>query len=153
MSKKTGRKSKFNHEVVKTICDAISDGVPITHAATIAGVSFEWVCQHRRRSPEFDRQIREATSAAIQSRLAVVKRAMESADDSIALRAATWWLSHAPGAAEHFSESRRVELTGDGDLFAGAQIAVLVWPHQQNQNEKILDAEKNRPAIAAPDAD
>jgi hypothetical protein len=151
MSKRVGRPSKFSPAVVKVICNAVADGVPMIHAATIAGVSFEWVCQHRRRSPEFDRQIRESTSAGIQSRLAVVKRAMESADDSIALRAATWWLTHTPGSAEFFSESRRVELTGDGDLFSGAQIAVLVWPHQQKQNE-ILDAEKDHPAIAAPDA-
>jgi hypothetical protein len=124
VSKRTGRPSKYCVTVVRTITEAISDGVPITHAATIAGVSLEWVCQKRRQHPDFDRKIREAVSAAIQSRLAIVKRATESADESIALRAACWWLTHTPGAAEHFSESRRVQLTGaDGaPLTAGIQL-------------------------------
>lgn len=151
--KRTGRPSKYCSAVVRTITDAIFDGVPMLHACAVAGVSVEWVSQHRKRHPEFEKKIREAISMAIQSRLAIVKRASESADENTALRAATWWLTHTPGSAEFFSESRRVELTGDGDLFAGAQVAVLVWPHQnQNPQNEILDAEENHPAIAAPDA-
>jgi hypothetical protein len=111
---KLGRPSKFSPAIAKVICDAITDGCPITHVATIAGVSFQWLCDQRKKHPEFDQQIREAFSHAIQARLAIVKKTMESKDESVALRAATWWLTHTPGAAQHFSESRRVELTGDG---------------------------------------
>jgi len=112
--RRTGAPTKYSPEIAKVISEAIADGVPIKHTATLAGISFQSLCEFRRRYPEFDQQIREAFSAAIRTRLAIVKRAMESKDEAIALRAATWWLTHAPGAAEHFSESRRVELTGDG---------------------------------------
>jgi hypothetical protein len=116
MSKRTGRPSKYCTAVVQTITDAISDGVPMIHACAVAGVSVEWVSQHRKRYPEFEKKIREAISMAIQSRLAIVKRASESADENTALRAATWWLTHTPGSAEYFSESRRIQVEAVGQL-------------------------------------
>jgi hypothetical protein len=121
-----GARSKYTPELVKIVLDAIADGVPITHVATLAGISFPCLCDYRRRYPDFDLKVREAFSAAVQSRLLIVKKAMESADLNLSLRAATWWLTHVPGAAESFSESRRVELTGaDGSLIAAGVIVYL----------------------------
>jgi hypothetical protein len=144
MSKKLGRPTKYHPAIVKVICDAVSDGVPISHAAVIAGVSVEWVSQYRRHYPDFDRKIREAISAAIQSRLAIVKRAAESADESIALRAATWWLTHTPGAAEHFSESRRVELTGANGLPLSAGVTLYL---PQKENAVVVGGAEAAPAL------
>ncbi len=159
MRKKIGRPSKFSPAVVRTLCQAVADGVPICHAAVLCGVSLEWVCRHRRSNSEFDRQIRESISGAIQSRLAVVRAAMESNDLNIALRSATWWLTHTPGAAEHFSESRRVELTGADGLSLDGRAMILIWPHQQlqnqtrNENKEIPDAPDRRLAEAPRGAD
>jgi hypothetical protein len=116
---KLGAPVKFNDTIAKAVRDAVEDGIPLTHAARIAGISFQSLCEYRRIYPEFDEQVKSAVSRGIQSRLDIVKKAMQSKDENLALRAATWWLTHAPSAAEHFSESRRVELTGaDGSPLA-----------------------------------
>ena len=108
-----GRPTKFSEEVAQIIIDAVSDGCPITHASTISGVTFQTVCNWRELNPDFAERVKQATSFGIRSRLSIVKRAMESKDENVQLRAAIWWLCHAPGAKEHFSE-RMTIATPDG---------------------------------------
>ncbi|MCW5553056.1 MAG: hypothetical protein KIS67_12965 [Verrucomicrobiae bacterium] len=145
---KRGCRTKFNARLAKQLCDAIADGLPITHTCRLAGIAFETYRSYRRAHPEFDMAIESAIARGIEQRLSVVKRAMSSADEAIALRAATWWLTHVSGAREHFSETARVEVSG-----MNQQVAVLVWPHQQHHENEILDATEDHPARIASGAD
>jgi hypothetical protein len=111
---KGGAPTKYCERVAQTIVAAVEDGCPITHAATLASVSYSSVCEYRRLYPDFDERVKQAIALGIKSRLDVVKKAMQSKDENVSLRAATWWLTHVPGAAEHFSETRRLEISGDG---------------------------------------
>jgi len=113
-ARRRGAPTKYSEEVAEAIVAAVSDGIPALHAAQIAGISFQTLCEYRRVHPEFDQQVKEAISRGIRARLEIVKKAMQSKDENVALRAACWWLSHCPGAAEHFSETRRLEISGDG---------------------------------------
>jgi hypothetical protein len=121
-------------------------------AAQAAGISYQSLCNYRALHKDFDDALSRALAEGAEKRLAVIEKALSSPDEAIRLRSAEWWLCHV--LPQQFSRSR-VEVTGpDGESLPGAQIAVLVWPHQnQNpQNEKVLDAKENRPALAAPDA-
>ena len=112
--------------MAQTIIAAVEDGCPLCHAATSAGVSVQSISNWRESDPDFSEQIKQAVSRGIKARLDIVKRATQSKDEGVALRAATWWLTHVPGAAEHFSESRRIEVTGaDGQPLAAAVMLYL----------------------------
>src|ERR1017187_10426099 len=146
--KKIGRPTVRTQRRARIICNALARGLPACHACACAGISFMTFTTWKIHSEKFWQRIEAAIAKGIDRRLKKIEKASNAGD----WHASAWLLSHCPGAAEHFSESRRVELTSDGDLLGSAQIAVLVWPHEQKQNE-IIDAEKNRPAITAPDAD
>jgi len=120
-----GRPTKWCPQVAQAIVSAVEDGCPVTHAARAAGICFQSLCEYRRLYPEFDQQLKEAISRGIQSRIGIVKKAMSSPDLNIALRAATWALTHCPESAPFFAESRRVEIDGELD----GRLLVLVWPH------------------------
>jgi hypothetical protein len=133
---KGGAPTKYSEHVAQTIVAAVEDGCPITHAATIAGVSYSAVCSYRKQFPDFDERVKQAIALGIKSRLDVVKKAMQSKDENVSLRAATWWLTHVPGAAEHFSESRRLEISGpDGQPLTGA-VAVYLPQKDDDPNGK-----------------
>lgn len=123
--RKTGRPSKFNRTLVRRVLRCLEKGMPLSLAASAGGVIPGTIGVYRRENPDFDEQCKAAISRGVEARLDVVVKAMESADENVRLRAATWLLSHVPGSAEHFSESRRIELSGELD----GKIAVLVWPH------------------------
>jgi hypothetical protein len=149
--KRIGRPTVKTQRRARIICNALARGLPACHACACAGISFMTFTTWRSNDDKFRQRIDAAIAKGIDRRLKKIEKASNVGD----WHASAWLLSHCPGSAEFFSESRRVELTGDGDLFAGAQVAVLVWPHQQNQNHQneILDTEENRPALAAPGAD
>lgn len=69
--------------------------------------------------------VEQARAKGLAARLAVVSHAMESADESVALRASTWWLEHV--FPEHFARNR-LEVTGaDGSPLAGV-VAIMLPP-------------------------
>jgi transposase-like protein len=127
--KPRGAPSKRTPELRQAILEAVELGTPITHCAQAAGICFETLCSWRRDDPQFDAEIQNSISKGIQARLRIVHKAMESKDENVALRAATWWLCHAPNAARYFSESSRLELSGPDGESLGTDI-VLLWPHQ-----------------------
>jgi hypothetical protein len=128
-----GRPSKFTKEFSEKFLSFVRDGMPLTHAASACGVCYRSLTTYRNEHPEFSEAITEALSHGIQVRLDIVKKCTESSDQNVALRAATWWLTHVPGSAEHFSESRKVEVTGELD----GRVLTIVWPHTQKQNTEL----------------
>jgi hypothetical protein len=129
--KKTGAPTKFTPRLVKQILRAVGKGVPTSHAARAAGVSFQTVLNFQKQHPKFADSMEKAISKGIVERLNIVERAMKSVDENVALRAAIWHLSHSPHSAQFFSENRRVEFSGELD----AKTLVLVWPHQKLKPE------------------
>lgn len=144
--RRVGCPKKRTPKLAARICRLIADGLPFAHAANAAGIANSTLCVWRNSSPEFEAEIQAAVSAGIAKRLKVVRDALQSRDESVRLRSACWWLTHAPQAARYFSETSRIEL--DADL--QAQVAFLVWPHQQTERH---ETETNhRLTDASPDA-
>ena len=94
-----GRPTKYRREVVKRICEAVSEGTPFKYAAAIGGISYETLCQWRKRFPAFSDAIEVAVALGVRSRLRVILDAAEGGN----LKAATWWLEHV--FPEHFSRN------------------------------------------------
>jgi hypothetical protein len=136
-----GRPCKYNAALARKVCRMVEQGVPITHIVAAVGISFESLCDYRRKHPEFDRQIKEATSRGIAKRLDTIQRAMESQDERLAFQASVWYLTHVPGAAEHFSESRRIEVSGpDGSPLVGA---IAVYLPRKEIEAAIIEVKPN----------
>lgn len=95
--------------MVATICGMIERGVPITHAARIAGISNQTLCVWRRDDGEFRTAIELAKSNGIQSRLKKIEDAAAAGD----WRAAAWLLEHCN--PEEFSK-HRVEVHQTGSV-------------------------------------
>jgi len=146
---RNGRPSKFTPELVRRVIRCVRGGMPLTLAANASGICYLSLTEYRKRYPQFDIAMNEAIAAGIKKRLDVVLKATRSQDEAVRLRAACWWLTHVPPAAQHFSESSRLEVTGNG---LHNQIAVLLWPHQQ-ANEEIPDATDHHPAETSSDPD
>jgi hypothetical protein len=123
--KKRGRPTKFTASTRRKILANIRRGLPLNHCCVAAGITFQSLCTYRDSDPAFADAIMRATSRGIESRLGIVSRAMRSKDESVRLRAATWWLTHAPAAAPHFSETRRVEMDGQPPVIAPTVIFAL----------------------------
>jgi hypothetical protein len=93
-------------------------GVPATHAARAAGLSYQSLLNYQRLHPQFADDMARAVSEGVESRLEVIERATQSQDEAIRLRAACWFLEHTQPA--HFARNR-IELTGaDGSPLAAA---------------------------------
>ena len=106
-ARRIGRRTLRTPERAKVIAEAIGRGVPIAHAARIAGVSPTCLHDWRAKDAAFEQQIQEAIARGIEARLAVIERASEAGD----WRASAWLLSACQ--PEHFSKTRvQVEAVG-----------------------------------------
>jgi transposase-like protein len=142
--RKIGAPTECTAQLAAEIIEAVQLGTPITHCAQAARVSFETLCAWRRRDSDFDAAIRTAIATGIQERLKVVRDCMASEDESVRLRAATWWLSHSPESARYFSESSKLELDGELDT----RVLALVWPHRiQDENSISDDSVADAPSV------
>ena len=103
-----GRPTKYCTSAVKTICDAIADGVPFVHASALGGITHETLCQWRRRYPEFAEAVQAAVAEGIKARLEIIVEA--SKQDA---KHAQWWLEHV--LPEHFAKNR-IEIQHEGSL-------------------------------------
>lgn len=99
-ARKRGRPSKLTPELSKELSESISDGLPLTHAAALAGVSYETFCEWRRKFPDFRHSIELAISRGVASRLKTIRKASDAGD----LSASKWWLEHVQ--PEHFGKNR-----------------------------------------------
>jgi transposase-like protein len=115
-----GRLTKYTPETRARVLKCLRRGMPLVLAAKASELSPQTIANWRDRHPEFEAEVQTAIARGIEARLAVVLKATASKDESVALRAATWWLTHTPGAAEHYG-ANRLELSGpNGGPLTGA---------------------------------
>ena len=115
---KTGRPTKFGPKLARRILRSVAMGVPATHVARAAGLSYQSLLNYQKLHPQFADAMAAAVSRGVEKRLEVVERATRSKDEAIRLRAACWFLEHTQPA--HFARNR-IELTGaDGSPLAAA---------------------------------
>lgn len=98
--RRRGRPTKRTPALTKEILEAISDGLPLTHAAALVGISYETFMQWRRDFPEFSESINRAIAQGMASHL---KRIRESSDKGNTADS-RWYLEHA--FPEHFAKNR-----------------------------------------------
>jgi hypothetical protein len=145
--RKKGRPTVFTTKAKRRLVRAIGAGVPMRMACASCRVSYSAFCEFRNANPKFEEKIQKSIADAIEWHLKNIIKAARNGD----VQSSRWFLERTQPA--HFGRTK-LEVTGaDGEPLAGAQIAVLVWPHQQNQNHQneIHDTEKNHPAAVASD--
>ena len=95
-----GRPTKRTPRLESSLLKSIEDGLPLSHAAAVAGISYETFCEWRRQFPDFSDAISKAVARGILFRLKVIKRAAARGD----VRAACWYLEHIHPT--HYAKSR-----------------------------------------------
>lgn len=109
MKKRPGRPSKFTPATVRKILRSVARGMPLVHSANAAGMSFQTLCTHRGKHPEFDDALAQAAARGLESRLKKIEEAAKTD-----WRAAAWYAEHV--FPEHFSRTRiQVEAIGQFD--------------------------------------
>jgi len=119
--KRIGRPSKLTPQTVKRILRSVGRGLPLVHAANAAGMSFQTLCTHRSKNPQFADALARAISKGIERRL----RKIEDASNAGDWRASAWALEHCPGASEHFARNR-IEVTGAGGAPLVGAVAIYL---------------------------
>ena len=108
-TKRTGRPTKRTPKLELSLLKSIEDGLPLSHAAAVAGIAYETFCEWRRQFPEFDHSIQKAIARGVSTRLRIIRKAAESGD----IKAAQWWLEHVMPA--HFARNR-IEISHEGSV-------------------------------------
>jgi hypothetical protein len=81
------------------------------------GVSYPGFMQFRHAHPDFEEGIAQAVAEGVARGLQIIQNGLDSPDQSIQIRAATWFLEHVH--PEHFARNR-IEVTGkDGSPLFG----------------------------------
>lgn len=147
--RRKGRPTVFDDRTRRRLIKCIALGMPLTHVVNACRVSWSGFCDYRNRNPRFAEAVERARSLAMAKHLKIVVAAAESGNEACS----RWFLERC--FPQHFGRVR-VEVSGpDGEPLSGAQVAVLVWPHQRNQNpnhqNEILDAPDDRTAITSSD--
>ena len=138
--KKHGRPSKFSRALVQRVLSCLEKGMPLSTTAHVCGISFQSLCTYRAKHQKFADAISAALARGIQSRLDVVVKATESADESIKLRAATWLLEHCN--PELFARNR-IEVTGaDGSPLAAA--VAIYLPQKDNNSQPAIEVNSTK---------
>jgi hypothetical protein len=111
---KGGRKTKFTPTTVKRVLKCIEKGMPLCHAATGAGISYQSMLNYKGRHPDFAARLEQSISKGLDKTLEVIDNALDSQDESIRLRAACWRAEHI--FPQWFSRSRvEIEAVGQFD--------------------------------------
>lgn len=103
--RKNGRPTKYNWRTVKRVIRCLQKGMPVTLAASAAGITFQSLCTYRTAHPNFDAAVKKAIARGVEKRLEKIEKASEAGD----WRAAAWMLEHCQ--PEHFAKNR-IEVTG-----------------------------------------
>lgn len=81
--------------------------MPLTLAASAAGIAFQSLCCYRNQHPAFRDALESAVARGVEARLEVIEKASKAGD----WRAASWWLEHV--LPENFGKTRvQVEAIG-----------------------------------------
>jgi len=105
--RKNGRPSKFTAETQTRVLSCVEKGLPLTLAASAAGISYQSLVTYRAKNPQFADALVEAVARGVEKRL----KKIEDASDAGDWRASAWLLEHCQ--PEHFSKTRiQVEAVG-----------------------------------------
>lgn len=126
-TKPRSKPTKLTPQNRRRLLKCLALGTPIGHAASACGINYHWLCAYRSRNPHFESAIQRAIAKAIESRLAIIKRAADQGE----IRAAIWYLEKCH--SRFFGN--RLELTGTD----GAPLAVAVGVYLPAKNGSQLD--------------
>jgi hypothetical protein len=107
--RKGGRPTKFTPATVQRILDCVERGVPLTLAASAAGIAYQSLVTYRNAHKDFAAALELAIARGVEKRLAIIVKAADAGDVS----SARWWLEHV--LPQYFSRTR-VELEAIGTL-------------------------------------
>ena len=125
-TRKPGRPTDYTPDLVRKFCEVVGEGVPLIYACRCVGVSKQAVRNWRLAHPDFEELIQDAIAKAIQVRLDVIKKSMQSKDENVSLRAACWWLTHCPDVKGYYSSG--VEISGPDGAPLAMQSVVVYLP-------------------------
>ena len=134
---KRGSPTKFNRRLANRLKRSVGLGVPRTHAARAAGVSYQSLLTYEKKYPAFADEMEQAASKGIEKRVEKIEEASAAGD----WRASAWLLEHCPGSAEHFSRSR-IELTGKDGSPLTATVAIYLPQKDNSQSAVEVNAPK-----------
>jgi len=98
--RKLGRPTKYNPQVVKKICTAVSEGLPFKYAAALGGITYKTFCEWRKEYSPFCDAIEASVAEGIQTRLRLINSAGEGGD----VVSSRWYLEHV--FPEHYAKTR-----------------------------------------------
>lgn len=118
---KTGPKLKLTPETQEKICNEIKRGLPVSHAAELAGITqrtyYNWYNKGKNaksgRFKEFYNKIEEAKAYGIALRVENIRKAGESGT----WQADAWWLERMD--PDNFSLNRNLHVNADVDARVG----------------------------------
>jgi hypothetical protein len=76
-SRTPGRPSKYSEAIVKRLCEALADGMPIKGACVVAGIGVTTLAGWREKRPDIEERMDEAREVARQKALQAIKAAGE----------------------------------------------------------------------------
>ena len=104
---KGGRPSKFTPETRERVLSCVEKGMPLSLAASAAGITFQTLSTYRAAHPEFLAAIQAAIARGAEKHL----KKIEAAADAGEWRASCWYLEHC--LPEMFAKTRiQVEAVG-----------------------------------------
>ena len=118
-AKHIGRPSKFTPQTVERVLRCVERGMPLSLAASAAGVTFQTLSTYRTKHPAFAVALLEAVATGVEKRLKKIEDASEAGD----WRASAWLLEHCQ--PEHFAKSR-VEVSGANGALLTVGVAVYL---------------------------
>ena len=102
-----GRPTKFTPALRERVLSCIERGMPVSLAASAAGITFQTLSTYRAAHPEFATAIQSAIARGVEKHL----KKIEAAADAGEYRASCWILEHT--LPEFFSKSRiQIEAVG-----------------------------------------
>jgi hypothetical protein len=105
MSKKMGRGTKYNPEILKEICQYVQIGMKFVDAANCAGIDESTFYDWKNKHSEFSEALNDAVMKGKASNLAIINRAKNKD-----WKAAGWLLERRH--TDEFGSRQKVNLTG-----------------------------------------
>ncbi len=110
-----GRPSKYTPENVAAICAAVTDGLPLNHAAALGGITYETLLQWRKERPEFSLLLEQAKAQGIKARMKVIIDAIAKGDT----QCARWWAEKTVAGFAKTVLDHEVKISGEVGVTLG----------------------------------
>ena len=127
-----GRPTKFNNETINRLCSALSDGMPIKGACTVAGIGVSTLNEWRERYPDLEERLADAREHARLKALQAIKAAGEKD-----WRAWSEWLK-LTHPADYRGSGAKIEVSASAT--ANAPILTIERQHElQERRRRLLE--------------